>query len=446
MATKAPKGSKAGTKVTFADGSTGYVTEGGQYRIDSGPNKGKLWEGDVPGGAAGASSGPSLTGPQTTTNTTPPNFSPEGSAYLNKSKTDLQGQVAQGLISQLQADQEYARQEQRVASMSPALQQSAWSLANQPIPQAGQENEIYRLQSLENQTSPNTTGTIDANSSSAEVTNQIRNDAKANTMSETLLTNANQVNPFGSQNVTIDPITGQPTVKQELSQPNQQALSGIQGTGVQASQVAQGLLGNQYGSFVQGAGPQSGYSDPALEQAVYARLTRDFGDRFGREEEALTQQLANRGIPVGSQAYTNAMNDFRRNRDAQYESAANQATIQGSQTALQRQQNNIGALGTLNQGVGTLSGVGQSGFYLPNFQGFNAGTYQQPNVQDIWNVLYGGQLSREQMDAQIEQQKIAAGATLGAAGKAAEASKYATDARSAESSNSSAFNTRPPGS
>jgi hypothetical protein len=441
--TLAPKGTKPGTKVTFADGSTGYVTEGGKYRIDSGPSKGKLWSGAVPGAAPAAGAAPAPGGTVAVENTTPSNMSPAGTAFLSKTKGDLQAQVAGGAINQLQADQEYSRREQQVSSASPEIQDAMWNLQQQvmsgAINQAQADNEVYRQTGLQNQTQPNTNVNIDGKSPSGAVINQIADVAKGSAMAGNVLSNPNQKNDFGSQTVSVDPITGQPLVQQQLSDANKQSLQGIQGTGVQASQVAQGLLGNQYGQFVQGAGPQSGYSDPALEKSIYDRLTRDYGDRFGREEEQLSQTLANRGIPVGSEAYTNAMKDFRTNRDTQYETAANNATMQGSQTALARQQNNVGALGAMNTGVGTLAGVGQAGLYQPNFQGFNAVNYNQPDVQSLYGTQFAGDLTREGYDTQLEQQRIQIGAMKGLGGGGGGGGGSPAPAPSA-------FTTKPPGS
>lgn len=471
--TQAPKGTKAKTKVTFSDGSTGYVTEGGQYRIDSGPNKGKLWQGAVPGetpaaGAAGtvpvgaatppAPVTPAITAAAATpvnnqnTVNAPTQLSPQGTEYLTGVKNDLQSQVAQGAISQAIADQEYTRRQNQAAAMSPGQQQAA-AKSYQDM-KAGKidlgtfDKQLYANQVAGDQTSPQPAANTPLETTS-DVIKAVSDTAANTTQAGNLLTNPNQNNAFGSSTTTIDPITGQPVVNQTLSGANQKSLEGIQGTGVAASDVAKGLIGNQYGQFVQGAGPQSGYNDPALEQSIYSRLTRDFGDKFGREEEQLSQTLANRGIPVGSQAYTNAMGDFRKNRDSQYETAQNNAVQQGTATALTRQQNNIGGLGALTSGVGTLSGVGQGGFYQPQFQGFNSVAYNQPDVQGLYGTQFAGQLTREQIAGQIEQQKIQAGATLGAAGKAAEASKANTAANIAANKEnkpeSSSFTTAPPG-
>lgn len=472
--TQAPKGTKAKTKVTFSDGSTGYVTEGGQYRIDSGPNKGKLWQGAVPGetpaaGAAGtvpvgaatppAPVTPAITAAAATpvnnqnTVNAPTQLSPQATEYLTGVKNDLQQQVAQNAISQATADQEYQRRQNEAAAMNPGQQQAALKsyqdMKAGKTDLAGFDKQLYQNQIAADVTNPQPAPTTPLETTS-DVIKAVGDTANNTTQAGNILTNPNQNNAFGSSTVTVDPITGQPVVNQTLSDANQKSLEGIQGTGVAASDVAKGLIGNQYGQFVQGAGPQSGYNDPALEQAIYGRLTRDYADRFGREEEQLSQTLANRGIPVGSQAYTNAMGDFRKNRDSQYETAQNNAVQQGTATALQRQQNNIGGLGALTSGVGTLSGVGQGGFYQPNFQGFSSVAYNQPDVQGLYGTQFAGQLTREQIAAQIEQQKIASNATKSAAETAAAASKANTAAnikanQDNQGSGTSSFTTAPPG-
>lgn len=452
--TQAPKGTKAKTKVTFSDGSTGYVTEGGQYRIDSGPNKGKLWQGEVPG-ASGAAGGAAGTGSGVNTATPPPpttpaintaavtpvnnqntqnppkKLSPQATEYLTGVKNDLQSQVAQGAINQAIADQEYTRRQNEAAAMNPGQQQEA--LKSYQDMKAGKidlqtfDKQLYDSQVRGDQTSPQPAANTPLDTTS-DVIKAVSDTAANTTQAGNILTNPNQKNAFGQSTTTLDPVTGQPIVTQTLSDANQKSLEGIQGTGVAASDVAKGLIGNQYGQFVEGAGPQSGYMDQGLENAVYSRLTRDYADRFGREEEQLSQTLAQRGIPVGSKAYENAMGDFRKNRDLQYETAQNNAVQQGTATALTRQQNNIGGLGALTSGVGTLSGVGQGGFYNPNFQGFSSVAYNQPDVQGLYNTQQAGQLTREQIAAQIEQQKIASNATKSAAETAANASKANTQA------------------
>lgn len=411
---------KKGEKYTSPDGKTWVFTEGGNWReYKNGKATDNISKGATPPGGAAATPGAPTGGPTVIENQTPPAQSPQQREYMAQANADIQKQIAAGL-NPAQGAAELERQTKFINGLSPALQTAALNLHGQVqgggINQTQLENEIYNQQQNENATQPKTNVNLTDKSTTSEVTNQVLDTAKGATAAGNKLTNPNQVNDFGSSTVTIDPITGQPTVNQSLSAGNKAALSGIQGTGVQASQVAQGLLGNQYGQFVQGAGPQSGYMDQGLEQAVYGRLTQGFDDQKARENEQLQQTLANRGIPVGSQAYTNATKDFSTNWDTRYENARNNATQQGTATALQRQSNNIGGLGALNQGVGTLAGVGQGGLVQPNFQGFQSVAYNQPDTQGLYNTQYAGQLTREQIEAQLEQQRIAKSAIAGAGG------------------------------
>ena len=441
---------KQGDKYTSPDGKQWVFTSGGNWReyVNGKPtnnvSKGATPPGGAPGGAAGAGA------PQTVENQTPPKLSPSGTAYLNDSKNKLQQQVAQGLINQAQADQEYGRRQQQVSAASPAIQDSMWNLQQQVaqglINQSTADNEVYRQSSLENQTQPNTNTNLDANSSTSQVQNEIADSAKGYTAAGNILTNPNQNGPFGNRNVSVDPVTGQPVVNDTLSGANQNVLGGIQGTSVKASDVAQGLLGNQYNQFVQGAGPQSGYSDPALEQATYERLTRGNDQEKRIAYDQKQQELANRGIGVGNKAYSDEMDRFSRSWDEKDRQARDSAVQQSTATALQRQQNNVGALGALTGGVSSLGQTAQGGFYQPNFQNFQSAQYQQPDVQGLYNTQYAGQLTREQIDADIEKQKIAAGATLGAAGIAADASKSNAALAASSRPQTSNFSTKPPGS
>lgn len=66
-----------------------------------------------------------------------------------------------------------------------------------------------------------------------------------------------------------------------------------------------------------------------VEDAVYNRMTSRLDDRYGRDQSALENRLANQGIVQGSEAYTNAMKDFDYGKNDAYQSAADQAIIAG---------------------------------------------------------------------------------------------------------------------
>lgn len=409
---------KKGDKHTSPDGKTWVATEGGNWReyVNGKPTNNVSRGSTPPGGAAG----PSVPGAvdagasqkPTIQNNAPANLSPAGSQWLNLAWQNLQQQVASGQLSQEQALAQGQKNNAIIAGESPALQQERLNL--QGLVNSGQmnysdlENQMYNSKLAQNQTAPQTGTNITHDSPSSVVSNEMFDVAKAGATAGNVLSNPNQQNPFGSRQVTIDPVTGQPTITDTLSQANQGVLSGIQGSAQGASTNLQNLLGQggAFNQFLNAAGPQSGYSDPALEQAVYGRLTSGFGDEKERGRQQAEQNLANRGIPVGSEAYSRTMKDFESGWNDRYDAARANATIQGTGTALQRQQNNIGSLQSLIGGMGTLSGIGQGGFYSPNFQGFNATPYQQFDVQSMFNSLLSGQISREQIASQEKQTQM----------------------------------------
>lgn len=446
---------KAGDKIVDAQGQEWRYTQGGNWRLykngKATDTLSKTQPGAGPEAAKPGATDAGASQPTTINNVAPSNLSPEGAQWLNIGWQNLQKQVADGLITQEQALAQGQNNNALIASETPAQQKQRLELQGKVqqglINYSDLENQMYQTKQAANTTAPETNQSVTPESTSADVVNQTFDIAKGGQIAGNTLTNPNQVNPFGSSTVTIDPNTGQPTVTQSLSQPNQQVLSGIQGSSNAATGAVQGLIADQYDRFISGAGPQSGYSDPELEKAIYARLTQGFDQQDRREQEDFEQRLANRGIGVGSgEGYTNAMRDFQTAKNERYENARNNATIQGTQTALQRQGNNVGALGAITGGIGTLGQVGQAGFYQPNFQAFNAVQYNQPDLQGLYNTQFAGQLTREQIASQEEQQRIAAGATLGAAGIAAEASKHNAGLAADSKPQQGAFATRPPGS
>lgn len=440
---------KQGDKYTSPDGKQWVFTSGGNWReYVNGKPTNNVSKGSTPPGG-GAAAGAGAGGQQVVENNTPPAQSPESLEYMKQANADIQKQIANGLNPAL-GNAELERQQKFISGLSPALQKEALELHGQVqaggINQSQLENQIYAQRTRENQTQPQTQTNLDANSTTSQVTNEIFDTAKGATGAGNLLTNPNQNNPFGSSNVSLDPVTGQPVINQTLSGENQGVLSGIQGTSVKASDVAQGLLGGQYQNFVNAAGPQSGYSDPALEQATYDRLTRGSEQEKKLAYEQKQQELANRGIGVGNAAYSTEMDRFARQWDEKDRQARDSAVQQGTAAALQRQQNNVGALGALTGGVSSLGQTAQGGFYQPNFQAFQAAQYQQPDVQGLYNTQYAGKLTQDQIAAEIKKQQIASGATVEAAGIAADASKSNAALAASSRPQTSGFTTKPPGS
>lgn len=330
---KSSKGPKAGDK--SPDGQ--FVrTQGGNWRNIS---TGKI---GTPGAAA-SGGGAAAAGGATWQD-------PYRDAYLNAAKRELQQQVGTGQynISQGQADAEY----NRLASqqMNPSV--SGVSLGN-PNDVINTQLGLNRQQALQGNT----------------------------------LTNPNQYNPFGQQTTTIDPITGQPTVTQGLSGANQQAVGGIQNSGINASQVLQSILGNgQNGTFGALSGGGNNGQLSQYSQSIYDQLTKGVMDQKAREQEQTEQSLANRGIPVGSQDYRNVMKDFNVRYDDIISNAKNQAVTGG-----------VSAATNLLPG---LSSIGQSGYIQPSYQGFQSVPYGQVDVNQLFSTLTSKEIAQMQSDTQ----------------------------------------------
>lgn len=287
-------------------------------------------------------------------------YNPFQSQYLQKAESDLRGQVASGGINQGQMDAELGRLRGQAAG--------------------SQVNNM-----------PMNTG--------SDLMNSGLQWGRETALQGNQLTNANQQNPFGSQQVTYDPITGQPQVNQSLSSGNQSVVSGVQGASTGANSALQSLLGG--GAFGSLTNPGEGAPQSNYEKSVFDQLTRGVGEQKAQEKNQLEQSLANRGIPVGSEAYTNSMRDFDRRYDDITQNARSQAVTQANNQLL--------------SSVGTLSGVGQSGFYNPSFQPFQAAGYN-PSVTDVFSAITGRDQNQQTLDLAKQQAARAGGGGRGSSG------------------------------
>jgi len=180
-------------------------------------------------------------------------------------------------------------------------------------------------------------------------------------VAQSTLNNTNRVGPGGSTTFNptggyTDPTTGQfvPQYTQttELSPLGNQLLEGQQSL---ANNYLPGVTSQGYkpldisggaNAGIVGAGPQA--LDPTVANAVYDQQSRYLDPQFKEQETQLQDQLSRQGIPVGSDAYNNAMTQFQSGKNQAYGAARDSATAQGAQIAGQ----NFGlALQGQNQGV-----------------------------------------------------------------------------------------------
>ena len=80
--------------------------------------------------------------------------------------------------------------------------------------------------------------------------------------------------------------------------------------------------------FLSQAGTGQGGRD-AVEKATFDRMFSQVQPQFKQQREQLTQNLINRGIPIGSQAYNDAMNRMEQQQNRSRENFALTATREG---------------------------------------------------------------------------------------------------------------------
>lgn len=332
---------------------------------------------------------------------------------LDKSRGDLSQQVQGGGINQAQADAELNRLSGlgyndlsglygNIPGFAPGQTQSSTPVvpgANQPgltLPNVGYNNEM-----------PLKTG--------QDAINAGFNTAYQGSIAGNILSNPNQISQFGQQNVSIGP-DGQPVVTQTLSKPNQDVVSGIQGGAVSANQALGGMLGG--GAFSSAYTSGQGVPLSNYETAYEKQLTQGLDDQRTRDRERTDQTLTQRGIPIGSKAYSQSMSDLDKRYDEKFQNARNAAVTAGNQFQL--------------SAINPLAAIGQGGFLQPNFSPFASVGYNAPSASDIFNITTQANLQQQQIDKMKNQNSGGGGGGGGGGGSSRP--------------NYGAFVTQPPGS
>lgn len=334
---------------------------------------------------------------------------------LDSSKQSLSQQVMSGGINQAQADNEL----NRLSGLGDSDLASIYGTGALPAGQTQSSTPLVPGQNQPGLTLPN----VGFNGEMPLKTGQDAINAGFNTayqgnIAGNILNNPNQISQFGSQNTSVGP-DGQPIVTQVLSKENQDVVSGIQGGAVSANQALGGMLGGGAFSSAYTAGegvPMSNY-----ETAYEKQLTQGTAEQKAREREQLDQTLTQRGIPVGSKAYSQQMGDLDTRYDKIFSNARNQAVTSGNQFQL--------------QSLPTLSSVGQAGFMQPNFTPFSGQGYNAPSATDVFGLTSQLDLQQQQLDFQKSQAKGSGGGGGGGGGSSRPPSAGA-----------SPFGSRPPGS
>lgn len=171
-----------------------------------------------------------------------------------------------------------------------------------------------------------------------------------------LLNRPDETDPFSSQRFTIDPVTGRAVVSRQFNE-GEQAIHdrGLARQGV----IDQGAF-QALGQFAQNAGQGLNFGGlPGLtqdfsadrqriEDNVFGNFMRRAEPEFAQQTENLEQQLANRGIPRGSELFNREMERLSRQQEDAKLSAQSRAfeLAGGEQSRLQGFN-----MGTRQQGI-----------------------------------------------------------------------------------------------
>ena len=89
-----------------------------------------------------------------------------------------------------------------------------------------------------------------------------------------------------------------------------------------------------------------------VEDATFRRGDRLLNPYYQRQERALTDRLANQGLPQGDRAYRDEFDSFRQNRSRAYQDLADQSVMMGGQETSRLLANALASRGQLfNEGV-----------------------------------------------------------------------------------------------
>lgn len=252
-------------------------------------------------------------------------------------------------------------------------------------PKQGAGNKTYTGPSL----GVNKNGTVDPNKITPTVTGAENQDVNNNF---NLANPGEQTDQFGNTTITVrDPKTGKVTRVAKAGGPEQQAID-------LSSQFLKGYQGD-LSSRVSEA-----------QNANYNYITKDYKQQQDQETEDLKQELANRGIPYGSDAYNKQMQQQGQKWQGLYDQAKNQAINAGNQTLATQS-------GVQNANLGALTGA--AGAFAQNASPYQSTQTDQSGIlMDIARMTSAQFMAKYGIDKQAAMQDK----SLAAAAKANEGS------------------------
>ena len=135
-------------------------------------------------------------------------------------------------------------------------------------------------------------------------------------------------------------------------------------------------------------------ADKQAADSVFSAFSDRYEPIFERQTDNLQDRLVNQGIPVGSEAYSRAMNDLAQTQNDAYQQAAYQSVQAGQQARNNEIQNSLGIFSAFNplSGYTGSSAQGSTGIYDNYYQSqLNAYNANKANAQAgaLGNLLAG---------------------------------------------------------
>jgi len=128
-----------------------------------------------------------------------------------------------------------------------------------------------------------------------------------------------------------------------------------------------------------------------VEDAMYDRATRLYGDQFSEAESSMRDRLVNQGLDENSEAFKRQVRDFDTTRYGAYQDAADRSVLAGGQEQSRMLANLLQARGSALNEAQSLASGGQ--VQLPNFQSYGqAGGFQAPDIMGATEAGYNADL------------------------------------------------------
>jgi len=204
-----------------------------------------------------------------------------------------------------------------------------------------------------------------------------------------LLNNPNIYTPQGSQ--TYDPLTNSVNLKEsDFTKAERLRQEGLAGQ----------LSGSLSGDFSN--------NGQAIQDATFQRGKAQIDPIVKQQKRDLAQQLADQGVPAGSEQYNEAMNRMDDAIARQYTDLS-QASIQTGEQVRQSRFNEISSLlGRSQVGAGT-----SFGGYQPNYNGIDLAGYAQQSNMQSQQLSFLGTQNRKDRNTNRTNALIGAAGSLG---------------------------------